>query len=164
MALSDLCRENLVTVEPNATLLDAARLMAERHIGDLVVVSKNNGSITPVGMLTDRDITLAATDDQPLSKKRVDAFMSRHVHVLNGKDGVANATALMREKGVRRVPVVGEEGQIIGILTADDLYQLLSKELSDLSAICDLQIAREELPHALAGTTPKVEHQTRPSH
>lgn len=164
MALSELCRENLVTVEPNATLLDAARLMAESHIGDLVVVSRNDGSITPVGMITDRDITLAATDDKPLSSKRVDAVMTRQVHVLSGNDGVANATAFMRSKSIRRVPVVGENGQIIGILTADDLYQLLSKEFSDLAAICDLQVAREKLPHAMAGTAAKVEVHTRTSH
>lgn len=157
MALSDLCRENLVTIEPNATLLDAARLMAEKHIGDLVVVSHSNGAVKPVGMITDRDITLAATDDQPLSVKFVEAVMSQAVQVLSGKAGVAEATRLMREKSIRRIPIVGDEGQMIGILTTDDLYQLLSQEFSDLAAICDLQVAREKMPKSMVRHGAKVE-------
>lgn len=144
MPLSDLCRENLVTIEPNASLLDAARLMKEKHVGDLLVVGRETDEpVGLMGIITDRDILLAATDGGSLAKKRVDSVMTRNPQTMNGKDGIYKATNLMREKSVRRLPVVGDDGKILGIITADDLYQLLIHELGDLAAIADRQISRE---------------------
>lgn len=150
MPLSDLCRENLVTIEPNATLLDAARLMKEKHVGDLLVVGREQHSSPELmGIITDRDILLATTDGCSLHDKRVAAVMSRNPQTVNGRDGIYKATNIMREKSVRRLPVVGDDGQILGIITADDLYQLLIGELGDLAAIADRQVAREGMPKDL---------------
>lgn len=149
MPLRDLCNDNMITIEENATLLDAALMMKEKHIGDLVVVGRAKNNVQLKGIITDRDIALSAADDQPLSKKRVDAFMTRNVHVLNGSDSINKATTFMRENSVRRLPVVNDQGHLLGIVTADDLIQMLTKELSDLADIADRQIVREGMPHTV---------------
>lgn len=149
MPLRDLCNNNLITIEESATLLDAVRMMKEKHVGDLLVVGRSKNKVHLAGIITDRDIALSAADDQPLSKKMVEAFMTRKVHVLNGSDGINTATEFMRENSVRRLPVVNDRGDVLGIVTVDDLIQLLTKELRDLSEISDRQVAREGMPRTI---------------
>lgn len=79
--------------------------------------------------------------------------MTRKVHVLNGSDGINTATEFMRENSVRRLPVVNDRGDILGIVTVDDLIQLLTKELRDLSEISDRQVAREGMPRTIEKST-----------
>jgi CBS domain-containing protein len=139
----------MITIEENASLLDAVKMMKEKHIGDIVVVGRSQNNIQLKGIITDRDIALSATDDQPLSKKLVGAFMTRNLHVLNGSDGVNTATEFMRENSVRRLPIVDDDGRLLGIVTADDLIQMLARELSALADIADRQVIREGMPRTV---------------
>ena len=117
MPLRDLCNNNLITIEESATLLDAVRMMKEKHVGDLLVVGRSKNKVHLAGIITDRDIALSAADDQPLSKKMVEAFMTRKVHVLNGSDGINTATEFMRENSVRRPASIDMNSALIHALS-----------------------------------------------
>lgn len=150
MPLRDICQENFVTVEPNATLLDAAKLMKDRHVGTLIVVEQLAGNVKPVGIVTDRDIALAVADNRPLTETKIDAMMSRNLRLATADDGIAETTELMSRHSIRRMPVVDGRGTLVGIVSTDDLFRLLATELMSLASICERQIAKEGAPKALA--------------
>jgi CBS domain-containing protein len=116
-------------VDADVSILSAAREMRDRHIGCLVVTREKH----PIGIVTDRDLVLRGIAEgldcasTPLS--RCVTFDPVTVGEL---DGIPTAVERMRSAGVRRLPVVDAEGKVVGIVTADDLFAELGRELSSL--------------------------------
>jgi CBS domain-containing protein len=107
------------TVDADASLADAARLMDERDIGDVVVVE--GGSVA--GIVTDRDITVRGTArGASPTETQVREVMSGDLVSLSPDQSVDDAIELMREKAVRRVPVVSN-GDLAGIVSLGDLAE-----------------------------------------
>jgi CBS domain-containing protein len=105
------------TIEPDATVQDAARLMRDEGIGDVLVVE--NGSLA--GIVTDRDIVVrAVAEGRDPASTRVADVASRDVNALTVDQTVEDAIRLVREKNVRRIPVV-QDGRPAGIVTIGDL-------------------------------------------
>ena len=118
MRVRDLMTPAPRTCAPDSTLADAALAMDQARCGVLPVV---DGGRT-VGMLTDRDVCLAlAREDRRPSEVRVARAMTRDVHYLKEDDTPARALQLMRRWRVRRLPVLGPDGSLCGIVTLDDL-------------------------------------------
>jgi CBS domain-containing protein len=108
-----------VTVDHETSLAEAARLMRDRDIGDVVVTS--NGAI--VGVVTDRDIVVRAiAAEVDTVTTTVASVCSPEVHTLQAEDSVAHAVELMREHGVRRIPIV-DGGELVGIVALGDLAE-----------------------------------------
>jgi CBS domain-containing protein len=131
----DFCSAQVVTVEPQASLREAAMLMRNRHVGALVVVERKGGVERPVGLLTDRDIVvavIAVPGARPEGIRAVDA-MSQPLVAVREDDNVFEAVEIMQQKAVRRLPVVGADGALRGIVTADDVLRVLSAELGNLA-------------------------------
>jgi CBS domain-containing protein len=106
---------------PDDTLDRAARLMWDRDCG-CVPVCTGNGAARVVGMLTDRDICMAALfTGKPLGELRAYEAMSRDVRACMPRDRAAHVERAMRERQVRRVPVVDDEGSLIGIVSLADI-------------------------------------------
>lgn len=124
-----------LTVGTDATLREAAQVMAENDIGDVFVVEPVSERL--VGILTDRDIAIRAiaTGLDP-SKTKVGDVSTDGVGALGPNDTVQDALRLMREKAVRRLPVV-ESGKAIGVVTLGDL----SVEADPSSVLADLSTA-----------------------
>jgi CBS domain-containing protein len=123
------------------TVRAAAELMREHHVGALVVVDEPEGRPTPVGMLTDRDLTVGiVAKGLDADLLRVDEVMSANVLTAQQTDGVSQTIERMHAKGVRRVPVVDARGALVGIVTADDFVDLLAEEMTALARM----IAREQ--------------------
>jgi len=101
------------------SLADAGRLMARVGAGVLPVVDED---ARVVGILTDRDIccVLAEMDNRP-SSVRVADVMQRQVRSCAAENDIAAALRTMREHKVRRLPVVGDQGRLEGLLTLDDI-------------------------------------------
>ena len=106
---------------PDTTLDQAVQLMEERNCGWLPVVP-GRGRYSVVGVITDRDICLAARRfGTGLKKVLVRQVMSVDVVTCSLKDKLSTAWSLMRRSQVRRLPVVDEEGQLAGLLTLTQL-------------------------------------------
>ncbi len=132
MALIDFCRTPVMSVLPNISVAEAAKMMADKNIGSLVVVEENK----PIGLLTDRDIVLRVTaQGKNPSQTLVREVMTPHPVVLKEEMGLFEAIESVKGKGVRRLPVVDKEGKLVGILTIDDIVYLLGQEMADIAEI-----------------------------
>jgi CBS domain-containing protein len=134
MNVGEICKGNVVTVREFDELSSAARLMREKHVGYLVVVEPNptNATLRPVGVLTDRDIVVSvvAQNTDPRSLK-VGDIMTRQPVVAVEESSIVSALQDMRRIGVRRLPIVGRAGQLVGVLSLDDVLDALASELND---------------------------------
>ena len=135
MTIAAVCSRAPIAIPRSESVIEAARLMRKHHVGSLVVVEDNaQGDKVPVGMLTDRDITISVTalalDPTTITANEI---MGESVVCAKENAGIAETVALMRAKGVRRIPVVNDAGVLTGMLSADDLLALLAEELSGLA-------------------------------
>lgn len=117
--ISDVMHRGIVTCRPDTTLDEAARLMRDHNCGAVPVV---DDEARLVGIVTDRDITLAALEnDAALSTIPVQSAMSAQVAVVHERDDVQEAERQMSRHQVRRVPVVNDERHVIGMVALADL-------------------------------------------
>lgn len=132
MALMECCQAPVVTVPPETPVYDVAGIMAEQNVGSVVVVE----GAKPVGIVTDRDITVRVTA-AGLDPKgaRVREVMTADLLALPGSTGLYEALEAIRKKGVRRVPVTDENGALAGIITVDDVIRLLAMEMERIAAV-----------------------------
>ena len=119
----------VITATLDDTVFDVACRMRDQHVGCVVVVRDGR----PIGMLTDRDLVLrVVAEGLDVRSVLVSSIVTYEAMTILRTDGVETAVKTMREHGVRRVPIVDEDGRVTGIVTADDLVALLSSELSAL--------------------------------
>lgn len=149
MRIRDLMSTHVTTCAPDDTLNRAAQIMWEHDHGCLPVV---DAEARVVGMITDRDVCMAAfTQGKALHECRVTDAMSRTVYSCSASDRLANVEELMQDRQIRRVPVLGEWGQLVGILTLADLARFvqskaLRKALSATGVVKTLAFVTEPRP------------------
>jgi len=139
MNVGQVCGRHVVTVLPGSELVAAAGLMREKHIGYLVVV-ESEWMPRPVGVLTDRDIVVSvvAKNVDPASLTVGDVMTSRVV--ATDEQGPLDAALVqMRRNGVRRLPVLGPEGEVVGVLSIDDALQAIMHELDNAAGSIRLE-------------------------
>lgn len=142
--LKTLCNRHVVHIDAHASVLEAAQLMREKHVGDVVVVDGDHGILRPIGMLTDRDIvTLVVGEDVDAETVKVIDVMAHNPRVVHQLDEISRAIECMSEAGVRRLPIVDERGGLVGIVTADDLHQVLARMQQQLASVSSQQIVHE---------------------
>ncbi len=140
--VASVCNRDVAFTTRETTVAAAAKLMRNGHVGSLVIVEKmNGGKRLPVGMVTDRDVVVevVATGLAP-GAITVGDIMAREIVVGRESDSVLETLEIMRFKGVRRLPTVDGDGQLVGIVTVDDLLEILAEELNELAKI----VAREQ--------------------
>ena len=145
MTIGTICNREVITVQRDATVLHAAVLMRQHHVGDVVVIENRKNKTVPIGIVTDRDIVveLVATELDCKVITVGDIIITKLI-VVKDSAGVFEAIQLMANKGVRRLPVVDDDGGLVGIITLDDLLLLLSKELATLTKLAAKLVAREQ--------------------
>ena len=146
MPIGDVCIRDVVIAGKNTSVQEAALLMRRNHVGDLVITEVNpDGRQIPVGIVTDRDIVLSviATSLDP-AVYTVGDLVARDLVTVSEDQGVFESIQHMRANGVRRMPVVDRQGGLVGIISVDDVVQLLSEEMSLLAKL----ISREPLIEA----------------
>lgn len=136
MEVGDLCNRNMITIAETASLVETAQVMRTDHVGFLVVTEPAPGGhdARVLGVITDRDIVTAviAKGAEPATLT-VGDVMSRNPIMVSEAHTLGHALRLMREAGVRRVPVLGNRDQLVGVLSIDDVLEALSNELGDVS-------------------------------
>jgi len=146
MPISEICNREVVIVQPDSAILEAAQLMRQHHVGDVVVVEERGGVRVPVGIVTDRDLVveiMAPELDQKVIT--VGDIMMPGLVTVKENAGVSETIEYMRAKGVRRVPVVDNSGGLVGILTLDDLLELLAEELLALAKLVKHEQKKETM-------------------
>lgn len=145
MPVGELCIRQVVVTPRESSVLDVAKLMRQYHVGDVIVTDGVNGRRAPVGIVTDRDIVVEVLAEglDPGSLSAGD-IMSTQLTTVRETEGLFQTIQVMRARGARRAPVVNNDGVLIGIVSVDDLIELLAQELSDLSTL----IAREQKEEA----------------
>ena len=134
MSIIQACEKKVVTVFKDTSIQEAAKLMKEKNIGDVVVVESRENCSQPIGILTDRDLVVKfASDNIDINSITVGDALSRRLFTLNEKQGINEAIVAMSEHGVRRAPVVNENKELVGIVSIDDLLVLIAEELSYLA-------------------------------
>jgi len=145
MLLNEICTPDVVYCGADSTALAAARLMRERHVGDVVVVDEPNGDQTPIGLVTDRDIVVEViAKEQDPAKVTVREIMRTPVVVAHATEDVSAAVERMKAHGVRRIPVMGESQRLVGILCLDDL---LKQMVADAGALVDIVSHEQSREH-----------------
>ncbi len=136
MRIQDICTHHVATIVATESLVEATAVMRERHVGNVVVVEDIDDKRKVVGILTDRDLILSVIA-AGLSPEAllVSDVMSKPVYCCAGTQDVFDAVAIMREQGVRRLPVLDEQGSLAGIIAADDIWIALSNQLKILGEI-----------------------------
>jgi CBS domain-containing protein len=129
MNLSEMFRNQVVTVEPTDSILAAVEKMQQKNVGAVVVVKE--GKVA--GILTDRDVALKLGLGKAGRETPVSDVMTQNVTTIWDDQGVFNATQYLRGKKVRRLPIIDRQERLIGMVTLDDLFALLARELLNVA-------------------------------
>ena len=140
----DICTRKVTVAHKDMPLNAAARLMREDHVGCLVVIEDTAEGQRVVGLLTDRDIvTAVVAKEVDASTVRVDDVMSRDVATIRSSATLIDMLHTLRRKSVRRLPVTGPKGQLMGLVATDDVLEAIAAELHELTASLVAQPQRE---------------------
>jgi CBS domain-containing protein len=135
MRTGDLCRRQVVTATLATSLSDLSQMMRTQHVGSVVVLAEGGGR-KPAGIVTDRDIVIevVAMGLNPAVVTAGDVMTPSPV-VAKQEDDALWALKVMRDRGVRRLPVVDEQGALTGLLSFDDLMQHFGTTLGDIAQV-----------------------------
>lgn len=142
MTVSDIARDEVATVETDASVGSIIATMADRGVGSVIVLDEE----APVGIVTDRDLVLRAfgTDADP-ETMTASEVMSGDLVTATGEEGVYELVRMMAQNGVRRIPVVAD-GDLTGIVTLDDVIILLSMEIQSIETLIRSESPPFEVP------------------
>jgi len=144
MSAGEICNREVIVIQRDATIVEAAKLMRQFHVGALIVVEKRDGRQIPAGIVTDRDLVVeVVATELDAAVITVGDIMATEVFTIKESTASHEAIEFMRRKTIRRLPVVDESGDLTGILTLDDALQLLSEELLDLAKLVRYEQKKE---------------------
>jgi CBS domain-containing protein len=135
MRVGELCSREVVIIEGPETVTQAARLMGEHHVGALIVVRRKGQTCIPVGIVTDRDLTLRVLARERPRTQPVTEVMSSDLLIAAEDEEIESALKQMRVRGIRRMPVVNSKGELLGILTYDDIVEWAAEGMRDLAQL-----------------------------
>ena len=130
MSLRTLIKKNLISCQPDESVENVAALMERENVGAVLVIENEK----PVGIVTDRDIVLRCIsqkkDCESISAREV---MTSPVDTISHECGLFDVTVCMRDKNIRRLPVVDASGKAVALISMGDVFQLIAQELGNLS-------------------------------
>jgi CBS domain-containing protein len=125
MKIGDIMTTEVHCCRAGETLAEAARIMWEHDCGSVPIIDENG---SPVAILTDRDIAMAVyLNGRPPSEIPVASIMSRALFTCSPEDTIERAEDVMRERQVRRLPVV-RDGKLVGFLSMNDLIRAANEK------------------------------------
>lgn len=144
MKVARIYTRNAISAARSNTLQEAALIMRDRHVGFLLVTEDEPSGDHAVGIVTDRDMAvLAVAEGLDPQATTLSDIMTPKIAAI-GRDADAHeAMAVMRQFGVRRLAVTGDDGSIIGVLSLDDVVDALAIELTALAAVIRSERDRE---------------------
>ena len=144
MSIGEFCNREVTVLPRDASIREAVRLMREKHVGDVIIVDDEHGQRRPAGILTDRDVVIElVAKDVDLDAITVADAMSDAVVTVRESEELDDTIDRMRVHGVRRMPVVDDDGALVGIVTLDNLIDVLTNHLSSLVLLTKRERTRE---------------------
>ena len=132
MLVDAIMNTEVVTVTRDHTVLRAARLMREQNVGSVIVLDDHS---RPIGLLTDRDITVKLVAGERGPDTPIDEIMSTPVYAVPETTLIFDLLREMSRRKVHRVPVIDEHKRLIGIVSVDDALLLLTTELVNVADV-----------------------------
>jgi len=118
--IKDVMTRTVQSLRRDASVVEVARLMRDKGIGDVLITNPDG---TLCGIVTDRDLVVrAVAEARDLSTMRASEICSNSIIKVEPTSTIDEAVALMRERAIRRIPVV-ENGKPVGIVSIGDLAQ-----------------------------------------
>jgi len=135
----DILEPEFISMRPQTSLLEAAKLMADRHHGFVIVTSPEG---RPIGIVTEWDILakVVAVARNP-AQVTLEELMTRSLVYVDANEGIDRVAEIMADKGVRRV-LVEKDGKVLGVIRAQTIVRRMRDYIDSVSA----QIARAQLP------------------
>jgi CBS domain-containing protein len=132
MSVGQICTRTVITAKPDETARAAADRMLHYNVGSLVVVDNNK----PVGILTDRDLVLRvmARGDDP-DAVNITSIMTTKPVCVQEQTPLEDAMNLLRGYQIRRLIVVNQAQELIGIFALDDMLEMLGEEQQAIAAL-----------------------------
>jgi CBS domain-containing protein len=131
MSLERFTRKKVVVADPDTSVANVALEMRTRHVGAVVIARQGR----PVGIVTDRDLALRVVGEGLLPNVAVAAVMSQELVTARVDASLDDAFFLMQRNGVRRLPIVTDDGSLVGMVAIDDLVVLLAGELTSTAGV-----------------------------
>ncbi len=122
--LSAKGKKGVVSISPNASLMDAAKSLCEHNIGALLVSDSNGG---PLGIISERDIIRKCASGAALGDVEVGGVMTSDMLVVTPQDTLETASGVMARHHIRHLPVV-DGGRVVGMITVRDVVEALDEE------------------------------------
>jgi CBS domain-containing protein len=131
MSIERFTRKHVVVAPPDTTVTDVAALMNAHHVGAVVITQDGQ----PIGIVTDRDLALRVVGAGLAADAPASRVMSRELVVARVDAGLDEAFLTMRRAGVRRLPIVADDGSLVGLVALDDLLVLMAGELTSVAGV-----------------------------
>ena len=140
MKISELALREPVVIGGDATVAEAAALMASSGVGSVIVLDGQ----TPVGIVTDRDIVTRGVARSYPPDGRIDGLMSMGLIAVDADHDLSDLVHAFRDHAIRRIPIIDHD-RVIGVVSLDDIVVHVTDELSTVSRVLAGQIM---FPHA----------------
>ena len=140
MSVGNVCNREVVVADRADDLIEVAKLMRRYHVGSVIVVEHEGEAARPIGIITDRDLVVEVlAEEVDCATVGLEDVMSPAPFTAREEDDLYDIIEVMRNKGVRRVPVVDDDGFLVGVLTVDDVLWNLSQELGNIVSLIERQ-------------------------
>jgi len=126
MKIKDMMHKSAACVAPDATLQQIAKKMKDFDVGAIPVCEGDKA----IGMVTDRDITISLADAKDVSKLSARDLMSKNVIHCRDTEEAEDAIRIMEKNQIRRLPVLNEAQQLVGMVSLGDISHALSQDLT----------------------------------
>ena len=157
MNIGSLCTREVITIDGGASLAQAAALMRRHHVGALVVTGETELGTAVVGVVTDRDLVVQALAGASTSAApTVGALMHAPAVTVGDDSGVGAALEQMQRHGLRRLLVTDAQGQLVGIVSLDDIVAGLAAAIGLAAQVIGAARDREARERAEAPPPPPL--------
>lgn len=130
MAVIDIARKKVATGSPDESVAAVVRRMHEDEVSGLVIVEDEQ----PLGLITHKDLTPVLLEGSfDAENTPINEFLTGEVVTVNANTGLYDALDLFSDEGVRRAPVVEDDGTLAGIISISDVVVLLGMELQHVA-------------------------------
>lgn len=137
MSVGRICRREVHLADLDESVQTAAKRMRDRRVGTLLVCDPEG---LPLGIVSDRDLCARVlADGRDPRRTKVSEVMTRDPVTVRASLPIEDALKQMRSLAVRRLPVVDDQDQLVGVLSLDDVLSLLAEEMREIGELVDRQ-------------------------